>query len=173
MTKLVALAPRGRQAVRWVAATLGLGLGLALTGCGETNPLNPNPQPTPTPTPARANVTMTLTGISLENDKAAGFFWALVANVKLNESAGVAATIDYIRLDMFLPNNTLLERTQLSGAQIPGGNALSANGVRDFPALALGFNQDPITGRYLVVSVATTDARGNAQVTSSGQLIFG
>ena len=159
--------------MRRVAATLGLGLALTLTGCGETNPLNPNPQPTPTPAPARANVTMTLTGITIDNDKAAGFYWALVANLRLNESAGAAATIDYIRLDMFLPNNTLLERTQLSGAQIPGGNALSASGVREFPALALGFNQDPITGRYIIVSVATTDARGNAQVTSSGQLIFG
>jgi hypothetical protein len=30
-----------------------------------------------------------------------------------------------------------------------------------------------VTGRYLVMSVATTDARGNALLTSSGQLIFG
>jgi hypothetical protein len=173
MTKLVAVAPRGRSAARLMAATLCLGLALTLTGCGETNPLNPNPQPTPTPTPARANVTLTLTGITIDTNKAVGFAWALVANLRLNESAGVAATIDYIRLDLYLANNTLLERTQLSGSQIPGGNALSASGVRDFPALALGFNQDPLTGRYIVVSVATTDARGNAQVTSSGQLIFG
>jgi hypothetical protein len=158
---------------RHVAATLGLGLALTLAGCGETNPLNPNPQPTPTAAPARAVVTLSLTGISLENDKVAGFFWALVSNMRVSETAGVAATIDYIRLDMFLPNNTLIERTQLSGSQIPGGTALAARGTRDFPALALGFNQDPITGRYLVVSVGTTDARGNVQVTTSGQLIFG
>jgi len=39
--------------------------------------------------------------------------------------------------------------------------------------LALGFNSDIVTGRYVIVSVATTDSHGNAQVSSSGQLIFG
>ena len=91
----------------------------------------------------------------------------------LTESGGVAATIDFIRLDVYLPNETLLERTQIPAAQIPGGNALAANGVRDFAGLALGFNSDILSGRYLVVSVGTTDARSNAQVTSSGKLIFG
>lgn len=172
MTKLVAVALRGRT-TRFMAATLGLVAALALSGCGETTPLNPNPQPTPTPLPARANVAMTLAGIRIDADKVQGYSWALVTNVRLNESAGVSATIDYIRLDLFLPNNTMIERTQLSGGQIPGGTALAASGVRDFTALALGFNADPITGRYVIVSVATTDARGNAQVTSSGQLIFG
>jgi hypothetical protein len=170
MNKLPAVAHRRRTRA---AAGLLASLALATFGCGETNPLNPNPQPTPTPTPARANVTMTLGGIRIDEGKAPGFSWAIVTNLRLNETAGVAATIDYIRLDFYLPNNSLLERTQLSGAQIPGGNAITASGVRDFTALALGFNQDPITGRYVVISVATTDARGNAAVAMSGQLIFG
>ena len=164
----------GRGSVTLLAVGVSLLLALALSGCGDTNPLNPNPQPTPTPAPSKANVTMTLAAIAIDDSgKLPGFTYALVSNMRLNESGGVAATIDFIRLDLYLPNNTLLERTQIPSAQVPGGNALAANGVRDFPNLGLGFNSDILTGRYVIVSVATTDARGNAQVTSSGQLIFG
>lgn len=164
---------RGRGAASLLAVGVSL-LALALSGCGETNPLNPNPQPTPTPVPAKANVTMTLAAIRIDDSgKLPGFTYALVSNMHLAESGGVAATIDFIRLDLYLPNDTLLERTQIPSAQVPGGNALAANGVRDFTDLALGFNSDILRGRYVIVSVATTDARGNAQVSSSGQLIFG
>jgi hypothetical protein len=115
-----------------------------------------------------------LTGIRLDTEsKVPGYINSLISNLRLTESAGVAATIDFIRLDMYLPNNTLLERTQLPAAQVPGGAALGASSSRDFADLALGFNSDILSGRYIIVSVATTDARGNAQVTSSGQLIFG
>jgi hypothetical protein len=164
---------RGGRAARILAAGLSLALSVSLSGCGETNPLNPDPTPTPTPPPAKAVVTLTLGAITLDTVGVPGYIHAFVSNVRLNESGGVAATIDYVRLDVYLPNNTLLERTQIPSAALPGGAALSANGVRDFAGLALGFNSDILTGRYLVVSVATTDARGNAQVTSSGQLIFG
>ncbi|HEY6554871.1 MAG TPA: hypothetical protein VI669_16065 [Vicinamibacteria bacterium] len=119
-------------------------------------------------------MTLALTGIRLETDsRVPGYINSLVSNMRLTESGGVAATIDFIRLDMYLPNNTLLERTQVLAAQVPGGAALGASSSRDFADLALGFNSDILSGRYIIVSVATTDARGNAQVTSSGQLIFG
>ncbi len=165
---------RGGPRSRFLGAGASLLLGLALSGCGETNPLNPNPQPTPTPAPTRANVAMALTGIRLETDsRVPGYINSLIGNLRLTESGGVAATIDFIRLDMYLPNNTLLERTQLLAAQVPGGAALAANSSRDFADLALGFNSDILTGRYIIVSVSLTDARGNAQVTSTGQLVFG
>jgi hypothetical protein len=162
-----------RRAVRALAGGLSLALALSFSGCGATNPLNPDPQPTPTPAPTKANVSLTLGAINLDTVGVPGFIHALVSNVHLTESGGVAATIEFIRLDVYLPNNTLLERTQIPSAQLPGGAALAANGVRDFPALALGFNSDILTGRYIIVSVATTDAKGNALVTSTGQLIFG
>jgi hypothetical protein len=167
-------ATRGRGMAQLRAAGVSLALALTFAGCGDTNPLNPDPTPTPTPAPpSKANVTLTLGAINLDTVGVPGFIHALVSNVHLNETGGVAATIDFIRLDVYLPNNTLLERTQIPSAQLPGGAALAANGVRDFAALPLGFNSDILTGRYVIVSVATTDARGNAQVTSSGQLIFG
>jgi hypothetical protein len=164
---------RGRRTASRLTVGASLALALALAGCGDTNPLNPDPTPTPTPAATKANVTLTLAAARIDTDQLPGFFFALVSNVHLAETAGVAATIDYIRLDVYLPNNTLLERTQLTGAQIPGGNALAASGVRDFAGLALGFNSDIVPGRYVIMSVATTDARGNGQVASSGQLIFG
>jgi hypothetical protein len=164
---------RKRGSAPFLAGALSLALAVSLTGCGESNPLNPNPQPTPTPAPTKAVVTLTLGAIALDTVGVPGYIHALVSNVRVNESGGVAATIDFIRLDVYLPNNTLLERTQVPSAALPGGAALAANGVRDFNGLALGFNSDILTGRYLVMSVATTDARGNALVTSSGQLIFG
>ena len=148
------------------------GLALALAGCGTTNPLNPTPQPTPTPAPSKAVVTLTLGGISLDTI-VPGFGHTLVSNIHIAEGGGVAATIDFIRLDVYLPNDTLLERTQTAGGQLPGGAALAANGVRDFAAYALGFNSDILSGRYLIVSVGTTDAKNNALITSSGKLIFG
>lgn len=164
---------RGRRAARRLAVSASLILGLALAGCGDSNPLNPDPTPTPTPAPSKANVTMNLASVHIDVGTLPGYAFALITNLHLIEGAGVAATIDYIRLDVFLPDNTLLERTQISSGQIPGGNALAASGVRDFASLALGFNSDIVTGRYVIVSVATTDSHGNAQVSSSGQLIFG
>jgi hypothetical protein len=167
------LTTRGRGTAPRLAVGFSLILALTLGGCGATNPLNPDPQPTPTPAPAKANIALTLAAIQLDTNKLPGFVYALISNMRLNENGGVAATIDYIRLDVYLPNDTLLERTQIASAQVPGGNALAASGVRDFPGLILGFNSDILTGRYLVVSVGTTDARGNVLVTSSGHLIFG
>jgi hypothetical protein len=155
-----------------MAASLGLALTLALTGCGETNPLNPNPQPTPTPAAARAVVTLSLDNARIDTGQVQGFGWALVATLRLAETAGLAATVDFVRLDLYRPDDSLLERTQLGGNQLPGGNTLAARGARDI-ALALGFNNDPLPGRYIIVSVFTTDARGNALVTSSGRLTFG
>jgi len=174
MNAYEAKAARGWRGT-WLAATgAGVVVALTLSGCGETNPLNPNPQPTPTPAPTRATVTVALTGVRLDTEsKVPGYINSLISNMRLTESGGVAATIDFIRLDMYLPNNTLLERTQVPAAQVPGGPALAASSSRDFADLALGFNSDILTGRYIIVSVATTDARGNAQVTSTGQLIFG
>jgi hypothetical protein len=163
---------RGRGTVPFLAVGFSLVLAMALAGCGATNPLNPDPQPTPTPAPSKANIAITLAAIQLDTDRLPGFFYALISNMRLNESGGVAATIDFIRLDVYLPNDTLLERTQILSAQIPGGNALAASGVRDFTGLILGFNSDILSGRYVIVSVGTTDARGNVQVTSTGHLIF-
>jgi hypothetical protein len=164
---------RGRGWAGRLGTGVGLVLALALAGCGDTNPLNPTPQPTPTPAPSKAVVSMTLASIKIDVGTLPGFTYALVSDMHLKESGGVAATIDFIRLDVYLPNDTLLERTQISGGQIPGGNALAANGVRDFAALALGFNSDIVSGRYVIVNVGTTDTHSNAQVTSSGKLIFG
>jgi hypothetical protein len=164
---------RRRGAAPLLAASVGLVLALMLSGCGETNPLNPDPLPTPTPAPAKANVTLALDAIRLDDSGSLpGYGFSLVSNLHLAETAGVAATIDYIRLDVYLPNDTLLERTQIGSAQIPGGTALAARGVRDLTGLALGFNSDIARGRYAIVSVSTTDARGNVQVVATGRLIF-
>jgi hypothetical protein len=163
----------GRGAAWRAAVAVSLAFALALAGCGESNPLNPNPQPTPTPAPSKAVVNLTLGGISLDTKDLSGFGHTLVSNIHIAEGGGVAATIDFIRLDVYLPNDTLLERVQTAGGQLPGGAALAANGVRDFAAYALGFNSDILSGRYLIVSVGTTDAKNNALITSSGKLIFG
>jgi hypothetical protein len=93
--------------------------------------------------------------------------------MRLNENAGAATTIDYIRLDHYNPDGSLLERTQLAGSQIPGGTSLAARGVRDFPGLALGFNNDLVKDRYIIISESTTDGGGFNQVNSSGRLIIG
>jgi len=161
-----------RGGTRFLAGASSLTLALSLMACGESNPLNPDPQPTPTPTPSKAIVSLTLDAISLDTVGVPGYIHAFVSNVRLTESGGVAATIDFIRLDVYSPANALLERTQVPSAALPGGAALAANGVRDFSGLALGFNSDIVTGRYIVISVATTDARGNVLLTESGHLIF-
>jgi hypothetical protein len=167
------MAIRERSAARRLAAGASLVLALTFAGCGASNPLNPNPTPTPTPAASKAVVALTLASVHIDVGTLPGFAFTLVSNLHLAESAGVAANIDYIRLDVYLADDTPLERTQISAAQIPGGNALAASGVRDFAALGLGFNSDIVTGRYVIVSVGTTDTHGNAQVASSGKLIFG
>ena len=164
---------RGRRASRYLALGASMLTVVALAGCGTSNPLNPNPTPTPTPAPSKANVVLTLANIKIDTGTLPGFAYALTSDIHLAENGGVAANIDFIRLDMYSSTDTNLERTQLSGSQIPNGTALAANGVRDFTALGLGFNSDIVSGRYVIVSVGTTDAKGNALVTSSGKLIFG
>lgn len=148
-------------------------LAIVLGGCGESNPANPTPTPTPTPTPSRHDAVMTLENVRVDYGKAPGFTNAVVCNMRINEQGGVAATIDYLRLEYYNPDGTLLERTQLAGTAIPGGTALAARGVRDFPALALGFNNDLVKDRYIIVSESTTDASGFNKVNASGRLIIG
>ena len=157
------------------AARMSTALALAamLGGCGESNVVNPTPSPTPTPTPARAVVGIALDKIGIDVGKLPGFQFALVFNMKVTESGGLGANIDYIRLDVFLADGTALERTQLGSGQIPGGNRLAASAARDFTAVSLGFSSEILTGRYVIVSVGTTDDKGNGQVATSGKLIFG
>lgn len=161
-----------RNGAYWKGALAAV-LALGISACGDSDPTNPTPQPTPTPTPSRADVVMTLEAVRITFGSAPGFTYSVVCNMRLNERAGVATNIDYLRLEYFNPDGSLLERTQLAGSAIPGGTRLDARGVRDFPALALGFNNDLVKDRYIIISESTTDGGGFTQVNSSGRLIIG
>jgi len=155
-------------------AVLGA-VALALAGCGDSAPVNPGPAPT-TPPPARAAVAMTIGGIVLACDNSERilppYSCRVRSNIRFNESNGVASTVQSIRLDMFEPSGTFIERNQIEGANLPGGSSIPAKGIRDYVELDLYFSARPTPGRYVLIIANLKDATGFGSELQSGRLGF-
>jgi hypothetical protein len=152
------------------AVVIGLGLALALPACKKTT--SPTPVATPTPTPARAVVTISILNVSLVNVDHPPFNWNLIYTLHVVESGGLGCTLNYVHLDAYKEDGTLLERTALGPeAFTPGGNRLEALATRDFTVIN-GFNTDPAPGRYLVITLGFVDDKGNSQTASTGHLLI-
>jgi len=161
--------PAGRAS--FLGVRLLLGLALALPGCGGGDSTTPTPTPTPTPGPTQANVTVTINNPTYGPGGTAGFGYSLEFGLNVRESAGLGANINFVRLEIFNASGSLLERSENGANTVPGGNRLNPNSSRDFNVI-LGFNSDPLNGRYVVIRLGTTDDRGHAQVASSTNLLF-
>jgi hypothetical protein len=156
----------------WRLVVVALALALPLSGCGNSEPTTPTPEPTPTPA-ARANVVLTLSIQGIETGTLAPYQYTLRFNVRLNETFGVPARLDFMRLDFFEKDGTLMERTQRPASDFPGNGQIPAKGVLDILGAGLGFSSNPTTGRYLILTFRTIDEKGFDQTLTSGRLSFG
>jgi hypothetical protein len=86
------------------------------------------------------------------------------------ESGGVGCNLNYVRLEVFHPDGTFIERSEQGPSVFVGGNRLEAGHTRDFTVIS-GFNSD-LKHIYLVVTLGTTDDKGNNQTSTSGQLVL-
>ncbi|MBI3931981.1 MAG: hypothetical protein HY317_01075 [Acidobacteria bacterium] len=143
------------------AALLALGIAASLAACGGgggndilTNP--PPPPPTQPSQPSRANVAMSIANPSLRLSPRGGFNYRLEFDVTVRESAGVGATLNFMRADFLDAGGAFLER-QEAGSNVL--NRLQANGT-----LAGHAEVDFNTGRVsvAVITLGYRDDRGNS-----------
>jgi len=141
---------------------------LALPSCNSSN--SPSAPENP-PGPSQASIIMGVTFVSVEPSPVPGFTTRVTLAIPLGETAGVGATIDVFRLDIFVGGAQSVETQQLNLAAITeqtGSSRLEGNGQRNL-LLAFDFNTaGPVTGR---VSGFFTDDLGNA-LTENGDFDF-
>jgi hypothetical protein len=155
-----------------LAVVLGVALALALPACTKSTSTNPTPvTPTPSP-PLQSIVSIALLNIQLVNPDHPPFNWQLIYTLHVVESGGVGCNLNYVHLDVFKADGTFLERTAVGTEVFVGGNRLEARATRDFTVIN-GFNSDPLSGRYLVVTLGFTDDKANVGTTVSGHLVIG
>ena len=157
--------------VPFLGVRLLLGIALALPGCGGDSSSTPTPTPTPTPGPTAANIAVTINNPTAFSGGVPGFGYSLQFGLNVRESAGLGANINFVRLEIYNASGSLLERTENGANTVPGGNRLNPNSSRDFN-VTMGFNSDPVSGRFVLIGLGTTDDRGNTQVAVSDRLFF-
>jgi len=148
-----------------VAAVLLVAGAILLPSCGGggSSPTGPTAQPTPTPGPTKANITVGISNTQWGPSLVSGFSWACGFDIRIRESAGLAANLNYVRADFFSGTNgtgAQLERRQLPGRNL---NQLPANGTLA-DSLVARFNAG--NARSVVLSVRFTDVRGNVLETT-------
>ncbi len=159
-----------------LAVVIGLGLALALPACKKTT--SPTPVATPTPAPARASVAISILNLQLKivspppDKNHPGFYNELIYTLHVVESGGVGCSLNDVRLEYYEPDGTLIERTEQGPSVFTGGNRLEAGHTLDFTVFSY-FNGDLKKGRYLVISLGTTDDHGNNQTSFAGNLVIG
>jgi hypothetical protein len=135
-------------------------------GGGNNNPVAPTVPPA-----SAANIAVSISAVSASVGTIPGFGYETSFGLRLVESAGVGANINFIRLEIYNSGGTLLERTEVPGNTFVGGNRLNANQTRDL-SVRMGFNSDPSPGRFMLVGVGVTDDRGNNTTFISNRFNF-
>jgi hypothetical protein len=140
-------------------------LSLAVMGCNGSSSGTTSPSPTPTTTvpagPSAANITVTILDaayVATGGGNAVGF------ELRITESAGLGANINFIRVDVFRATGLFEERQEIGSGQIiaqTGSNRLEASQTRNMTAI-LTFNATVKRGRILRLTLGTTDDRGNS-----------
>lgn len=141
-----------RHATKRRLATLALALCALLPACGGGGDGAMTPSG-----PSQAQITATVTNPVLDFSSRPGFVYEMRFTLTVAESAGLGANFNFIRADFFTASGTLLERQEITASQlgrVPPSQSISAQ-------ILIGFNSDPLPGRYTVVTFNFTDDRGN------------
>jgi hypothetical protein len=144
---------------------LVLFLVLAVVGCGGDSGTTPTPTTTTTSVPAgpsAANITLTIIGAGALGSGQGNL---VQFQIRLQESAGLGANINFIRVDVYRATGQFEERQEIGSGQIvnqTGTNRLNANETRNM-TVTIGFNATIKSGRIIRFTVGMTDDRGNNQ----------
>jgi hypothetical protein len=153
-----------------MVAAVALATVMGLGACSGSNPAGPAPVPGP-PAVSQANIAVTISNPTYGTSTRAGFNYELTFGARVSESAGLSASLNFIRLEVYDAAANMLERQEIGAAIFTGGNRLNANSSRDFNVL-MGFNAEPRSGRFVRIAVGTTDDRNNTQIAISERLFF-
>jgi hypothetical protein len=149
---------------------LALALALGLPACGGGNSTT-GPTPVSQPAgPSQAKVAVTVSNPTIDFSDDPAFSYQLTFGLQIAESAGLAANINFVRLEVYSAGDALLERREI-GATTFGSNRLPANGTVSYN-VKMHFNSDPLTGRYVLIGVSTTDDKANTQLSITPKLNF-
>ena len=146
-----------------LTGVMAIAASLGLAGCGGNDPIpGPDPLTTPTP-PTKANIVVTVTNTRWAVSAADGFNYAFGFDIAIQETAGVGATLNYVRADFYSGGNgsgQRLERHQVPGRSL---NRLTAKGTLHDSFVAR-FNAGAASS--VVISVSFTDDSGNVLQTT-------
>lgn len=148
-----------------------LALLILLPACGGGGGTTAPPPVAAPPGPLQANISILVANPVVSSGGVPGFVHSLRFALHVSESAGIGANLNGVGLAVFDAADSRLELTEIGADMLPGGNRLSANGSRDLD-LTIGFNSDPLSGRYAHVLVNTTDDRGHNVLVPSERLHF-
>ena len=136
---------------------------LTLSACGDKNasPTTPTstPAPAPPPAPRRASITLEIMGASAIVTEQGN---AVRADLRLVESGGARAIINFARLEVYRATGQFEERAELPGSQIGGSNRIEANTTFDLQVLFF-FQATVKRGKTLQFTVGFTDDGGNTR----------
>lgn len=141
-----------------------------LPGCGGSAS-GTAPTPPGTSGAGAARLTVSSSAVSAGPGSIPGFAYETSLTMRLVESASVGANINFIRLEVYSPGGSLLERLEVGSNNFSGGSRVSAGQTRDL-VVRIGFNSEPQSGRYLLIGVRVTDDRGNDSTFVSDRYTF-
>jgi hypothetical protein len=138
---------------------------LTLGACGDgdsgtTTTTSPTPTPTPT-TPSAADISVDILSFGAAGSSMGNAF---EIGLRMTESAGLGANINFVRLEVFTALGAFEERQEIGSGSIiaqTGSNRLEGNATRTLNAL-FGFNATIKSGRIIQVTIGFTDDRGNS-----------
>ena len=135
------------------------------TACGDSNSgttTTPTQTPTPAPTqPSQASITVEVLGFGAAGSGQGNLF---AIGLRITESAGLGASINFVRLEVFRATGEFEERQEIGSGQITtqtGSNKLGPNSTRELNPVLFPFNATIKSGRVIRVTIGFTDDAGN------------
>jgi hypothetical protein len=138
-------------------------LACLFVGCGDDGPATPTPTPTPAPTPSPPAAAKIKVDVVDAGVLASGQGNLLFMDLKMVESGGLGANINFIRVEIFKATGEFEERQEIGADDIideTGSNRLEKNATRE-ESWVLLFRATIKSGRLLNVTVGFTDDAGN------------
>jgi len=138
-------------------------LSLLAAGCDDGGGTTPTPTTTTTTTagPSAAVILLDVIDFGLLATQSSGALFGL--ELRMRETAGLGANINYIRLDVLRATGELEERSEIGANEIVsalGTNRIGPNATWQ-NVVVFFFRATIKKGRQLIVTVNLTDDRGN------------
>ena len=146
--------------VRLLAVVLSSFMLFSCNGDSPTNGTTTTTAPATTTVPASADIDVEILGLGGGTSNQGNLF---VVGIRMTESGGGGANINFARLEIFTPDGQFLERSEIGSGLIIeglGDNRLEANSSEDI-TLSFPFRATAKSGRTLLLTIGFTDFNGN------------